>query len=165
MTKRADKPDPDNLEEAERQEVYQSIGRFIFHFSQLEFTIRTVLAAELRISGAHFAMVMSVFDFAASCRVAIAAFRQSHRFDEARKKQLVKLLNRALELNDHRVRVAHGVWAVSPTGAGARHVSRQNLVAKDYYEKRGELRELADAAQDVMGCILELMMGRPASKP
>jgi hypothetical protein len=149
----------DELKDAERRELYQAIGHFIFEFSQLEFLIRNILAVALKISDEHVTIMTSPYDFATLCRVTVAAYRGHQGLADETKKQLEAMLKEALALNDHRVRIAHGYWVVGPAGSLARHVSRQSLTAKEYFARRGELKELGDQLDGLSGRILELLLG------
>jgi len=51
----------------EQDRVYREIGRFIFEFSQLEYTLRHHVADMARIDDQYFDIVTSAFDFAKLC--------------------------------------------------------------------------------------------------
>jgi hypothetical protein len=71
----------------------------------------------------------------------------SRRMDEARKTQLRAVIKRARALNDHRVRIVHGVWSIGRRAGRLHHVSRQKLeVASHYQWNAQEIAFQADAA-------------------
>jgi hypothetical protein len=52
-----------------------------------------------------------------------------------KKAEIEKLFKRCRGLNDHRVRIAHGLWMDDAhRGLIARHLSRQSLKPEFYYE-------------------------------
>lgn len=72
------------------------IGCFIFEFSQLEFSIRTVLVSRLGLKEEYFNIVTGPYDFAKLCNVTREA--SIVRYPE-RKEELDKLFNACLKLN------------------------------------------------------------------
>jgi len=144
---------------ADRARVFEAIGRFIFQFSQLEFTIRVFLATQLRLSDEEFDAVTAPYDFRMLCAVAQAI--SLLRFPE-QKKDIESLFGRCLALNDDRVRVAHGLWSDSIGGGmAARHVARSSLKARHYFENPGDVAKLADNAQSLMAGVL-FVLGVPS---
>jgi len=142
--------------------VFEAIGRFIFQFSQLEFTIRVFLAAQLKLSDEHFDAVTGPYDFRMLCTVAKEI--SLLRFPE-QKKDIESLFSRCLSLNDNRVRVAHGLCS-GGIGGGmtARHVARSSLKASHYFEKPEDVAKLADIAQSLMAEVLFVLGVPPEAK-
>ena len=56
------------------EHTYRAIGRFIFQFSQAEYTIRHHLAQEIGLDEAHFSAVVESYDAVLLCNVAKAVF-------------------------------------------------------------------------------------------
>ena len=54
------------------EKTYRAIGRFIFEFSQAEYTIREYLAQEVRLKDEYFSAVVESYDVAMLCTVATA---------------------------------------------------------------------------------------------
>jgi len=134
--------------------LYLEIGRFTHQFSQLEFTIRTLLAGALGLTDDQFDIVTSPYDFATLCRVTSAVLRLRYDDDKAQRK-IEHIFKKCLELNTDRVRVMHGTWSIGPSRTNARHVSRSDLKAGYYFEQRGEMANRADAAQALMHQLIE----------
>ena len=129
----------------ENDPLYLAIGKFIFWFSQLEFTIKVVLASYLKLEDQQFDVVVSPYDFLVLCTVAEKTLKLD--FDKQYHPTLESFFNRCKKLNQEaRIVVAHGNW----TNAGARHVSRQTLEAKFHFEKPEKLAEAADLARRLM---------------
>lgn len=139
-------------------EGHRIIGRFLAAFAQLEFTIRFVLANQLRLPEEYFDIVTSPYDFAMLCTVTreIACIRNPADADAIK-----HLFNECHSLNTDRVRVAHGLWSFGENGPVARHVPRASLTAKYYYEREGELNQLTDKAQELFQAVLTLGRGQP----
>jgi hypothetical protein len=131
-----------------RTDTFLAIGRFIFEFSQLEFSIRFALAANLGLSDENFDAVTGPYDFRMLCAVTSKVRQLKHL---TQKDVTEKLFNECLELNNKRVQIAHGLWS---DGVGddwtVRHWNRQTLDAKHYPYRVDELHGLADKAQTPM---------------
>jgi hypothetical protein len=52
-----------------RNRQLEGIGRFLFEFSQLQFTIRHVLAIRLELEDEYFDIITGPYDFAMLCKV------------------------------------------------------------------------------------------------
>jgi hypothetical protein len=135
----------------ERAIGFLGIGRFLFEFSQLEFTIRVELANLLELNDDAFDIVTSPYDFTALCNVTckMRCLKSPKRKDE-----FEKLFNACRELNNTRVIVAHGMWVDDMDGLSARHVSRQTLEAKFHSFKNDELERFAAEAQRLLKAVL-----------
>jgi len=138
---------------AEFAQGYQAIGRFLSEFSQLDFTIRVVLARRLGIADEYFDIVTAPYDFAMLCNVTreLVCKQLPHR-----KVNIEKLFDECLKLNDARVKVAHGMWTLGREGLVARHVQRRSLQPQYFFEKKDELSQLALNAQRLMQAVLTI---------
>jgi hypothetical protein len=147
---------------ADNARVFEAIGRFIFQFSQLEFTIKVFLGAQLGLTDTHFDAVTAPYDFRTLCGVTQVI--SLLRFPE-QKKDIESLFSRCLSLNNDRVRVAHGLWS-GGIGGGmtARHVARSSLKASHYFEKPEDVAKLADTAQRLMAEFLFVLGSPPEAK-
>lgn len=138
-------------EARERNYTFRAIGHFLFEFSQLEFSIRAVLFAKLKLPQNSFDLVISPFDFATLCNVTC---KMSCLLDPEREADITSLYNQCRALNDERVRVAHGLWSHGPGGMVARHVARSSLTAKYHFEDPDELDRLAERAQHLLKSVM-----------
>lgn len=127
--------------------TYRAIGRFIFQFSQLEYSIRHFVALEAGIKDEHFAAVMT-HDFAILCTAAFEVLLPSVRDPEAIE-ELRSLINKARRLNDVRVKVAHGLWVPFKEGGTVHHVSRSKLKDGISVDQAAELEVHSDEAQRI----------------
>jgi hypothetical protein len=125
-----------------------SIGKFIVAFSQIEFLIRFHLADALNINDeTRFNAVVGPYDFAMLCTVATTIFQQD--FPE-KKAEIEDIFKQCRALNDHRVRIVHGLWTYEPTGGLiTRHLSRQSLKREFHYQTREVLQQLAETAEQL----------------
>ena len=126
--------------------AFVAIGRFITAFSQLEFFLKVALAGVLQIKEEHYNAVVDPYDFSMLCTVTSAIFKQEAPEREA---DIEKVLSRCRALNNHRVRIAHGVWLHESYGLKARHISRQSLKPEFYYHDSEELERLTETAQQL----------------
>src|SRR5580693_4518161 len=85
---------------------FLSIGEFIFRFSQLEFIIRTLLAARLNLTDEQFDAVVGRYNFAMLCRVTSDILQQQFSGNTDEIKEVLE--KRCLGLSTDRVRIAHG---------------------------------------------------------
>src|SRR6266487_3168038 len=89
------------------EKTCSAIGRFIYEFSQLEYTLRHFLGEEIKLEEKYFDAVLC-HDFAQLCTVAENVFSQSRNKEFVA--ELHKLIKRCHSLNEDRKRVAHGLW-------------------------------------------------------
>ena len=128
---------------AAAEKTYRAIGRFIFEFSQAEYTIRYHLGEELGLASEHFNAVVGSYDVAMLCTVAKEVFGKSRANMNA--DAIKDLINNFLDLIPHRNRVAHGVWMPYTDGGTVRHVPR-NLKHHMDANQAAALEKLADEA-------------------
>ena len=124
-------------------QFFWSIGRFITAFSNLEFDIKTYISFAIKLSEEHFDQILT-HDFAMLCTMAQTLLSRGQ--DEARTTALKGLIKRCRSLNDHRVRIVHGMWVIGERSGRLLHVSRQHLESKKHYVDQKELDSLADEA-------------------
>jgi hypothetical protein len=135
-----------------RADTFHAIGRFIFEFSQLEFSIRAVLAGALNLPDGYFDAVTGPYDFRMLCAVT-SKVRQLKNPEQ--REEIADTYKECLALNDKRVQIAHGLWT---EGMGedwtVRHWSRQTLDSKHYPYSVDQLHELGDKAQALLQRII-----------
>jgi hypothetical protein len=107
---------------AAAEKTYRAIGRFIFEFSQAEYTIRHYLAEEIGLAEEHFVAVVESYPVALLCTVAKEVFGKSRA--DANGAEIKDLIGEFLDLNDNRNRVAHGLWVAFKDGGTVHHVPR-----------------------------------------
>jgi hypothetical protein len=144
-------------EAARKAQTFEAIGAFIFQFSQLEFTIRVMLSARLKLEEKQFDIVTAPYDFRMLCTVTREILVQQY---PDQKSDIQNLFNRCLKLNDDRVRVAHGLWSDDGRAIIARHVTRSSLKAEHFFENPAAIAKLTDTAQSLMAEIL-FVLGAP----
>lgn len=128
--------------------LQNSIGHFMYWFSQLEFTIKMRLASALDLPQDLFDIIIGPYDFAMLCTVTERTLmRDASKPDQPRIK---KYFNDCRKLNQEaRVIVAHASW----TFEGARHVSRNTLTAKHYFAKAADLDKQAKETKRLMAIL------------
>lgn len=147
---------------AAESRIFKAIGRFIYQFSQLEFTMKAFLAAQIGIKEEHFDAVTAPYDF--HILSVVTQTISLMRFPD-QKKSIDDLFNRCRELNIDRNRVAHGMWSGKMSGGlVARHVARSSLKASYYFENPDDLEKLADTAQRLMAEFLFVLGIPPDAK-
>lgn len=132
------------------EKVYRAIGRFIFEFSQVEYTIRHYLAEEIWLKEEYFTPVVESYDVAVLCNVAKNVFAKGRPGEFAAR--IEKGIHRFFDLNNDRNRVAHGLWVPFKEGGTVHHVSR-NLNA---VRLQNQARELEKRADELNGLRAEL---------
>jgi hypothetical protein len=68
---------------------------------------------------------------------------------ETADRTLKPIIAKFRELNNHRVRIAHGWWIVGGRSGWVSHVSRQKLKSTNFYNDPSQITALADAAYDL----------------
>ncbi|WP_316215155.1 hypothetical protein [Bradyrhizobium sp. SZCCHNR2035] len=131
----------------DNEEVYEAVGAFIFHFSQLEFTIQARLARVLKLSDELGAIVIGAYDFVLLCTVAEQVMLKQKRLSR-RKRKLIEIFFKDCRglANPNRNIVAHALW----TTGGASHVSRNSLRRQIHFSDLDDLRKLTQKAKELM---------------
>jgi hypothetical protein len=132
---------------ATAESTYRAIGRFIFEFSQVEYTIRYYLAFEIDLKDDFFSAVVESYDVAVLCSVAKAVFGRSRAKENAEK--IEQLINKFLKLNESRKRVAHGLWVPFKDGGTVHHVPRDKLRSVPSANQAAILEKNADEAANL----------------
>jgi hypothetical protein len=133
-----------DLDQTSAEKTYRAIGRFIFEFSQVEYTIRHYLAEEIGLNEEHFSAVVESYEASLLCTVAIEVFKKSRAKENAA--QIEKLINKFRQLNDKRNCVAHGLWVPFRDGGTVHYVPRGKLTPSNSANQAEELDKLADEA-------------------
>ncbi len=68
---------------------------------------------------------------------------------ESDAKELKDHIAKCRELNDHRVRIVHGMWQAGRRRGSLVHTSRQKLEPMEYYKRADEVAGLADDAMNL----------------
>lgn len=127
---------------ADQEPIYREIGRFVFQFSQLEYTLRYHVAEMARIDDEFFDIVTSPLDFAKLCSMllALSAKEKGGKADPA----LKDLISECHDVNAIRIRVVHGLWVVGSGHDRAIHTSRNSMKSEVYFDRPGDLDAQAD---------------------
>lgn len=153
---------------------FSAIGRFIFEFSQLEYTLKNYVAEATGLRDQHFNSIMS-HDFSRLCAVAETVLLQTGadpafslegdwgdppaynqrlmaEYDAdklQRSKTLKDLIKQCRSLNDDRIRVVHGLWMIAGGTGALDYVSRQTFENCSYFREPDELAKKADQAANL----------------
>jgi hypothetical protein len=155
---------------------FSAIGRFIYEFSQLEFTLKYYVAEAIGLNDQHFNTIVSQFDFARLCDVAESVLLQprtdlplsiegdlgeppashqqifqqviaEHKAEKReRTKRLKELIKECKSLNNDRIRVVHGLWTIAGEPRELNYVSRQSFNNSSHFRDPAELAKKADQA-------------------
>ena len=104
------------------ERVYESIGRFIYEFSQAEYTIRYHLAEEIGLDDRFFSEVVESYDVGMLCTVAVKVFCKTRATSNAA--EIKNLIEKFRGVNDRRNLVAHGLWVPHEDGGRVHYVPR-----------------------------------------
>jgi hypothetical protein len=137
------------LEPEAAEKTYRAIGRFVFEFSQTEYTIRHFLGEEVNLAKQYFFAVIQSYDVGLLCNVTKQVIKIS--MDASRAAEIEKLINQFLKLNEERTRVAHGVWVPYFQGGMVQHVSRSSLQPKMHSGQAELLERHADQLSLIRG--------------
>jgi hypothetical protein len=139
--------------------VYLAIGHFIVAFSQLEFTLRHLLAVRLKLDGALFDIVTSGYDFAMLCKVVRESYFLHYPQDKKRQTKIADVINQCLALSAHRNTIAHATWGGTDNGFAARPVSRNTLEPSYKFEDSSEIIAKAREAEQMIGKLFTVFGG------
>jgi hypothetical protein len=115
----------------------RKIGRFIFEFSQLEYTIRHHVGDKAGMGDQVADMVTANIDFARLCSTMLALSAQEA--DGRPEPTIEKLINECRQINEIRTRVVHGLWVAGTTNDRLIHTSRDKMTSKIFFDKPGDL--------------------------
>jgi hypothetical protein len=141
------------------EKAYIAIGRFIFQFSQLEFSLRFHLAEKIGLKDEYFYAITTGYDFAMLCTITKTIF--SRTLDDEAFERLETLIGKCHELNADRVRVAHGFWVVGNEGGRVHHAARNSLEPKIYFEEAEKLNAKADLACELRAELEHIVYSLP----
>lgn len=139
------------------EKTYRAIGRFMFEFSQVEYTIRHYLAEEIGLGEEHFAPVIESYDTGVLCTVAVEVFLKSRGPEEG--KRIEKLINGFRNLSNERNRVAHSLWVPFVEGGTAHYTPRHNLKPTRALNQAEQLESKADAALELRAKLERAFLG------
>jgi hypothetical protein len=144
----------------EQDRVYREIGRFIFEFSQLEYTLRYYVADMARVDDQYFDIMTSAFDFAKLCSalVALSAKEKGGRPDPV----LKDLVAACHEINTVRIRVLHGLWVVGSGNDRAIHTSRNSMKGEVYFDTPGDLDDQSNRRNKLRSDIEKAIYAMPS---
>jgi hypothetical protein len=145
-------------EDKAAERTYRSIGRFMFEFSQVEYTIRHYLANEIGLKDEYFSAVVESYDVAMLTKVAIEVFKKSRTANAA---SIEKLLNRFRKMNGDRNRVSHGLWVPFKDGGTVHHVSRNKLKSSPSTDQADELERKADKLSQLRSELEQAFLAMP----
>jgi hypothetical protein len=113
--------------------LYQEIGEFMYVFSQLEFALRAPLGAALKLDIDVFDAVTGNYDFSRLCdvtqHVLLKASAGKYRLPDSEIERIIKACR---NVNDHRNRVAHGVWS-HPGGVSKLKLGKRRTLEEVFY--------------------------------
>jgi hypothetical protein len=138
---------------------FSAIGRFIFEFSQLEYTLKHHVAEQIDLKEEYFTAVMT-HDFAVLCTITETVLLRPGMADD-RAIRLKKLINKCLSLNEDRVRIVHGLWFVGGKEGRLFRASKGKIETKVYYERADEVAQLADLANSLCDELPNIVYGFP----
>ena len=141
----------DKSPQSSRDEVFRSIGMYVYWFSQLEYVLRIVAVELLGLSSEQAGGVMPVIDFASICGTCRAHI---HKVPAESREKGLELIKRAFQVNEDRIRVAHGFWSKG----GALHVSRSSFKRGMHFSEPGELQRKAEEVKALTDQIWDLFL-------
>lgn len=138
----------------ESEPTYLAIGRFIFEFSQLEYSLKHHIAEAANLNE-KFINSLVTHDFAMLC-VAAKQILGELMSDE-KKDRLNKIISECHSLNQERVRVAHGLWVPFREGGVVHHVPRSSLKSARSVGQIEHLESQADRANGLRASLERLL--------
>jgi hypothetical protein len=129
-------------EQMQAEKTYRAIGRFMFEFSQVEYSIRHRLAEEIGLNEEYFAAVVESYEVETLCSVGAEVFTIARTKDSACR--IKHHLNHFRRLDEERKRIAHGLWVPSQEGESVHYVSHSGSKLKLSTNQVETLEQLAD---------------------
>jgi hypothetical protein len=149
------------MKKPEERDYQLEIGRFVYLFSQAEFSLKVRVSAMFGASS-HDALIMAdsvdLYRFTEVAARLVNERQEADGWNAARKKGFSEAIKEFRSLNDERIRVVHGLWATTlPLGMVLQKSSRgDSFKLVDHYENIDTLRALADRAGDLVMKIISI---------
>ena len=124
------------------EKTYRAVGRFMFEFSQVEYSIRHYLAEQIGLDEEHFVAVVESYEVGPLCSVAIEVFTKSRTKESA--VRIKHHINHFRRLDEERKRVAHELWLPSQEGESVHYVSHGGPKTTLSPNQAEALEQLAD---------------------
>jgi hypothetical protein len=124
--------------------LFRSIGNFVFNFSRFEDVVRGRVIECLQLDENRRRIVMAAMDFAFMVGACKQLFAIKFKSEPEKLAELYKILDAGFEINQSRIRVAHGSWYMNRPAGFAVHTSRNTFQETEYFTKPGELDALAE---------------------
>jgi hypothetical protein len=141
-------------EDLRDKESCEAIGEFIHEFSQLEFTIKFLIAKYADLHDDIFHIMLGDVEFIRLCTMLSALVELKLSNDERRRRKLAKLIHEARSINADRVVIAHGMWTSSDFGLIATKVNREKLMPRAHFPTPESIRDAASKAAELMSGLL-----------
>jgi hypothetical protein len=134
-------------EEDTDTEMFQTIGTFMYAFSQLELAIRLRLSDALNLEENLREVVVGPYDLATLCNVTKEVLIRTRKDLDVT--LIGKLFNRCHALNQKaRIVVAHGTWFSE--GGGASHFSKNSFTSTSHFTDLNDLKKHIGEARNLM---------------
>ena len=124
------------------ERTYLAIGRFIFEFSQAEYTIRHYLGDLIGIKDEYFSAIIETISVGQLCNITkdVVAGPNGHRNAE----KINKLVSKFERFNRTRNQVAHGLWVPFMDGGTVHHVPANKPQPRRASDQAASLEQDAD---------------------
>jgi hypothetical protein len=119
--------------------------------------IRYFLAQEIKLKAEYVSPVVESYDVGLLINVAKEVFRKARKPDNGA--AIEKMLSQFHQSNEHRKRVAHGLWVPFKEGGTVHYVPRNKLTSKRFTEQAKELEKEADRLLELRSKLEEAFFG------
>jgi hypothetical protein len=127
-------------------DLFRAIGRFVFEFSQLEYSIKFFLHELMEVRNDLFDAFVGPIDFAAAC----SALKETCRVLKLQQvEQIISLINGAQKINEQRIKIVHGLWAPAAPAEKLVYISRTSLKASHHFPSPLELDKLSKECSQI----------------
>jgi hypothetical protein len=130
----------------------------MFEFSQLEHALKHYVALRAGVKEEYFDAVMT-HDFSLLFTMVLEVFGSGMKM--GKRKELEGIIRKCRDLNNARVRVAHGLWMPFRSGGTVHHVARTSLRSSPMYDQAVELQKEAEKANALRARFEELVVRTP----
>lgn len=141
-------------------DLYKEIGKFMVGFSGMESVLRLLIGIESKVQSIFKEALMQVFDFSTLVNTLKEFYKQTIT-DEEEKKNIIRLLNECLNINNDRVRIAHGSWIFKEDGRGSLvHMKKGRIRSDEFFGNISEIKSINEKLRTIIFNLLQFQAMR-----
>lgn len=140
-------------------DLYKEVGKFMVGFSGIESVLRMLIGIESKVQSLFKEAFMMIFDFSTLVNTLKGFYKKTIK-DEKNKKTILKLLSECLDINNHRVKIAHGSWMFQDGKGVLLHMKKGAINSNEFFSDISELKNINNKIRKLTIDLLEFQAMR-----